>query len=329
MRGSAVQVRLVALLASQPHLQANSRIVGYATVAVVTLILLLVGWRLFTYTHLERDHVWVHFAGNGDLIGSLQDDDPVAIQGVDVGQVEKILSDTSGVMVRLRFWKHQKIYRDARAMNVGNGLMGMRYILLERGVDSTHPLDRDAYIEGAFSPGIAEVMSGIQTVVDKVRDIHLAIDTMVVGAADRPPLHRTLLETLDETAALLGKFEKLAAQLPALGTAARDGGRLAKGFSDTLRHVEPAALQALATTDSVLRQVQRTLVESRALVRRTDTLVQGAYAPLEPFTRDDSLLRKIERTLKVVGLLEEFTTGRTQMKTNIHLWGSNPSKRGE
>jgi ABC-type transporter Mla subunit MlaD len=329
MRGSAVQVRLVALLASQPHLQPNSRIVGYATVAVVTVVLLLLGWRLYTYTHLSRDQIWVHFTGNGDLIGSLQDDDPVAIQGVNVGQVEKILSDTTGVMVRLRFWKHQTIYRDARAMNFGNGLMGMRYVLLERGFDSTHPLDRAASIEGTFNPGIAEVMSGIQEVVDRVREIHLAIDTMAQGGGDHAPFHRMLLDKLEATDALLGKFDRISAQLPHLARSTREGGRLARGLADSLHGLEPGAFEILADCDSALRQVRKTLLDSRVLVRRTDTLVHAGFAPLEPFTRDDSLLRKIERTLTVVDLLENFTGGRSKVKTNIHFWGSNPSKHGE
>jgi ABC-type transporter Mla subunit MlaD len=310
-------------------LRPNSRIAGYATVAVVTLVLLLMGWRLYTYTHLSRDQVWVHFTGNGDLIGSLQDDDPVAIQGVNVGQVEEIRSDTTGVIVRLRFWKHQRIYRDAHAMNVGNGLMGMRYMLLERGLDSTHPLDRKSSIEGTFSPGIAEVMSGIQQVVDRVREIHLAIDTMARGAPGQSPFHQVLLEKLGTTEALLGKFDRIATKLPSLGRAARDGGRLAKGLTDSLHGMEPGAVQILVGCDSVLRQVQRTLLESRGMVRRTDTLVQAGFAPLEPFTRDDSLLQQIEQTLKLVDRLEKFTNGRTKFKTNLHLWGSNPSKHGE
>lgn len=329
MRGSAVQVRLVALLASRTHLPPNSRIVGYATVAVVTLVLVLMGWRLYTYTHLERDHLWVHFTGNGDLIGSLQDDDPVAIQGVNVGQVEKILSDTTGVTVRLRFWKHQRIHRDAHAMNVGNGLMGMRYVLLERGLDSTHPLDRNASIEGTFNPGIAEVMSGIQMVVDRVREIQFEIDTLAQGGGGRTPLHREVLEKLDATGDLLKKLERLSNQLPGLGRTARDGGRLAKGLADSLHSLEPGALQGLAAADTALRQIETALLDSRSLVRRADTMALAAFTPFEPFAKDDSLLRKIEHTLKVVDALETFTAGRTRMKTNIHLWGSNPSKRGE
>jgi len=320
---------LVALLASQPHLQPNSRIAGYATVAAVTLVLLLMGWRLYTYTHLSRDQVWVHFDGNGDLIGSLQDDDPVAIQGVNVGQVEEILSDTTGVMVGLRFWKHQKIYRDAHAMNVGNGLMGMRYVLLERGSDSSHPLDRKASIEGTFSPGIAEVMSGIQEVVNRVHEIRFAIDTMAQGAPGRSPMHQLLLQKLETTEGLLGKFERLSEKLPKLGRAARDGGRLAKGLTDSLHGMEPGALQALAGCDSALRQVQQTLLGARSMVRRADTLALEGFAPLEPYTRDDSLLQKIERTLKVVDLLENFANGKSEMKTHIHLWGSESTKKGE
>lgn len=329
MRGSAVQVRLVALLASQPHLRPNSRIVGYAAVAVVTMALMFFGWRIYVYTQLELDYAWVHFSGNGDLIGSLQEDDPVAIQGVDVGQIEDILSDTTGVLVRLRFWKHQRLYRDARALNVGNGLMGMRYILLERGLDSSHPLDRNAAIEGIFNPGIAEVMSGIQEVVAMANEIQAWLDEQATGRPGQPPLHKKLMDKVTVTTTLLEKLDGLSGRLQKLGPAIQTGGKIAKGLTDTLRAMEPGLQHALRTTDSVLVQTRRVLIETRALVNRTDTVLMHVAAPLEPLTRDDSLLRRVERTLKLVDVLEDFVVGRTEMKTNIHLLGKNPSKRGE
>ncbi len=329
MRGSAVQVRLVALLANRTLLHPNSRIVGYATVAAVTLGMLLLGWRIFIYTELERDHVWVRFSGTSDLIGSLQDDDPVAIQGVDVGQIEDFLSDTAGVLVRLRFWKHQRIYRDAHASNVGNGLMGMRYILLDPGVDSTHPLDRNATIQGTFNPGIAEVMSQIQLVVEKTNQIRIWLQQQAHGDSGQEPVHRYVNAGIDGTTRILGDLDRVAGKLPALGAAARSGGTLAKNLTDSLHAMEPALVQALGATDSALRQLQATLSTAHAAAKGTQGLVRDVDAQIAPFARDDSLLRRLEQTLTLVDQLEAFTQGRTRMKTNIRLWGSNPSKRGE
>jgi len=303
--------------------------VGYATVVAVTLAFLLFGWRFYTYTQLELDHVWVHFSGSGDLIGSLQPDDPVAIQGVDVGQVEEITSDTTGVRAKVRFWKRQKIHSDARAFNVGNGLMGMRYVLLEPGTDTFPPLDRKRDIPGTFQPGIAEVMSGIKEVVAKVGEILAWTEAQANGAPGKKPLHKDILSTLSRTDSVLSRIDRVLVRSKSLGPSLRDGSRLAKHLADSLKHMEPQLLQALASTDTALVQVRDLISRTRTVAQETDTLVHRVAVPLEPLVRDDSLLRKVERTLEVVDLLKEFVEGRTNVKTNITLFGDNPSKRGE
>lgn len=302
---------------------------GYATVVAVTLAFLLFGWRFYTYTQLELDHVWVHFSGSGDLIGSLQPDDPVAIQGVDVGQVEEITSDTTGVRAKVRFWKRQKIHSDARAFNVGNGLMGMRYVLLEPGTDTLPPLDRNRDIPGTFQPGIAEVMSGIKDVVAKVGEILAWSEAQANGAPGKNPLHKDVLSSLAKTDSVLAKIDRMLVRSGSLGPTLRDGGRLAEQLADSLRHMEPVLLRTLASTDSALVQVRDLISQTRRAAKEADTLVKKVSVPLEPLVRDDSLLRKVERTLEVVNLLQGFVEGRTSVKTNITLFGDNPSKRGE
>lgn len=316
-------------MASQTHLRPNSRIVGYATVVAVTLAFMFFGWRFYTYTQLERDHVWVHFSGSGDLIGSLQPDDPVAIQGVDVGQVEEISSDTTGVRAKVRFWKRQKIHADAHAFNVGNGLMGMRYVLLLPGTDTLPPLDRDRDIPGTFQPGIAEVMSGIKDVVAKVGEILAWTEAQANGAPGKNPLHKDVLATLAKTDSVLSKIDRMLVRSRSLGPTLREGGQLAKHLADSLKHMEPQLLGALASTDTALVQVRDLISRTRGTAKDANSMVRNAAAPLEPLMRDDSLLRKVERTLEVVDLLKDFVEGRTSVKTNITLFGDNPSKRGE
>ncbi len=287
---------------------------------------MLFSWRIFKYTQLELDHVWVHFSGTGDLIGSLQEDDPVAIQGVKVGQVEEILSDTTGVRARLRFWKHQKIYRDAYAENVGNGLMGMRYVLLDPGTDSAHPIDPEASLEGTFHPGIAEVMSGIQQVVSKTVELRAWITRQAQGGDGSPPLHQQILSQLSATDSLLAEIDRIAKKSQALGPTLRSGAAVSKEFGDSLRSFEPTLVQTLVSTDTVLRQLGVLLVESGHYVRTADTLAKNAAIPLEPFTRNDSLLGKIETALSSVEDIQKFMDGKSPIKYNYHFFGapSNP-----
>jgi len=253
----------------------------------------------------------------------------VAIQGVKVGQVEDIQSDPTGVRARLRFWKHQRIFRDAHAENVGNGLMGMRYVLLDPGVDSLHPLDRDALIEGVFRPGIAEVMSGIQRVVAKAKDIRDWVTLQANGSDSTDPLHKQILSALAQTDAMLLEIDRIAKKSKGLGPELQSGARLTRSMADSLHGMEPDLLEALASTDSILRQTQGLLVDSRTFIRRTDTLVRNISAPLEPLTKNDSLLRKIQGTLKLVDQVQNFVDGKAKLKYRFHILGDNPSKQGE
>lgn len=316
-------------LASRSHLRPNSRIVGYGTALAVGLVALFLSWRIFVYTQLERDYAWIHFTGKGDLIGSLQKDDPVAVQGVAIGQVEDIQSIQDGVRVRLRFWKHQKIFRDAHASNVGNGLMGMRFVLLEPGVDSLHILDRHADIPGSFNPGIAELMSRIEDVVAKVRGVQSRARALVEGDSANVPMQRKVMEKLDMVDHLLGGFDRFEGKVRKAGDGLTRLSRTGKTTARSLDSLQPQIAQQLRSVDTVLVQAQGMLVALRTVTSDADASVLSTARSLEPLTRDDSLLRRIESSLGAIDAIQGFVDGKTKIKYHFHIWGDNPSKHGE
>jgi ABC-type transporter Mla subunit MlaD len=323
MRGSPVTSQPpTGSSASRSRLRPNSRIVGYGTAVAVVLFALFFSWRFFVYTQLERDYVWVHFTGNGDLIGSLQRDDPVAVQGVAIGQVEAIESARDGVRVRLRFWKHEKLYRDAHASNVGNGLMGMRFVLMEPGADSLHPLDRHADITGSFDPGIAEVMSRIEDVVAKVRNIRNTAHALAQGDAGTPPLHSVVMDKLDEADRLLGGLDRFDGKVRKAGTELTRLSRTSRTTTRALDSLQSRIASQLRSVDTILVQAQGLVVSLRGIARDADSSVQAIARPLEPLTRDDSLLRRIDASLGTLDAIEGFLDGKTKIKYHFHIWGN-------
>ena len=326
MRGSAVQVRQVALLASQTHLRPHSRIVGYLGALAVGLFGLVCSWRIYVNTQLERDFVWVHFTGSGDLIGSLQEDDPVAIQGVDVGQVEEIRSDSDGVRVGLRFWKHQRLFRDAQATNVGNGLMGMRFVLLERGVDSTHSLDRHADIPGIFQPGIAEVMSGIEDVVARVQVLRNRTSALVEGDSTSAPLPVEVMGKLQTVDRLLDRTDRFERRMRTVAPKVQGLARTGLDATRSLDSLEPAALAGLRTTDTLLIQAQGLIAALDKVARSSDSVAKSTSNALEPLARDDSLLVRIRSALGTIDQIESFVVGKTDIKYHFHFFGGTEHK---
>ncbi|HXP91433.1 MAG TPA: MlaD family protein [Fibrobacteria bacterium] len=313
-------------MASQTHLRPNSRIVGYLAALAVGLIGLVCSWRIYVNTQLERDFVWVHFTGSGDLIGSLQEDDPVAIQGVDVGQVEEIQSNRDGVRVGLRFWKHQRLFRDAQATNVGNGLMGMRFVLLERGVDSTHSLDRHSDIPGIFQPGIAEVMSGIEDVVARVQILRNRTSALVEGDSNSAPLPVEVMGKLQTVDRLLDRTDRFERRMRIVAPEVRGLARSGLDATRALDSMEPAALAGLRTTDTLLMQAQGLIADLDKVARGSDTVARKTSTALEPLARDDSLLVRIRSALGAIDQIESFVVGKTDIKYHFHFFGGTEHK---
>jgi len=319
----------VALLANQSLIRPNSRMVGYITMFVVGVLVLVISWRIYVHTQLQRDHVWVKFHGAADLIGSLQPDDPVAVRGVRIGQVESIVSAPDGVRVGLRFWTHQELFADAKATNGGNGLMGMRFILLEPGTDTAHPLDRGQEIPGIFHPGIAEVMSKIQDVVLTVKNLKAKVALLAHGDSATPSFARTLDAQLARIDSVVTGLETMERRVRAVGPDVDRLGATTRKMARSVDTITPILLTSMRSADTVLRDTRSMLVSAKQVVSRTDSTLVGVSNSLEPFTRNDSLLAKIESSLQVIDQIQSFLDGGGNMKFNFHILGDNPSKRGE
>jgi len=300
--------------------------VGYLAALAVGLFGLVCSWRIYVNTQLERDFVWVHFTGSGDLIGSLQEDDPVAIQGVDVGQVEDIESSRDGVRVGLRFWRHQRLYADAHATNVGNGLMGMRFVLLQPGTDVSHPLDRKADIPGVFQPGIAEVMSEIEDVVADVRTLRSRTTAMVDGDSTSTPLPAEVMDKLGAVDGLLDKTDRLERRLRAVAPGIGKLARTEREATRSLDSAGPEALAGLRATDTLLLQAQGLVAALGKAARASDSTVRKVSRTVEPLSRDDSLLVRIQSALGTIDQIESFVVGKSDVKYHFHFFGGTEHK---
>jgi hypothetical protein len=223
--------------------------------------------------------------------------------------------------VGLRFWKHQRLFRDAQATNVGNGLMGMRFVLLERGVDSTHSLDRHADIPGIFQPGIAEVMSGIEDVVARVQAIRTRTATFVEGDSASPPLSADVMDKLRTVDGLLDRTDRFERRMRAVAPKVRGLARTGLDATRSLDSVEPAALAGLRTTDTLLIQAQSLIAAMDKVARRSDSTARKASDAVEPLARDDSLLVRIRSALGTIDQIEAFVVGKTDIKYRFHFFG--------
>lgn len=308
-----------------------SRVVGYATILIVTVLVGIFAWHLHEVTTRGHETVLIRFDGSGELIAALQPDDPVLIDGVDVGQVETFTHVPGGVRVLVRFWSHQSLFRDAYAVNTSYSLMGQRIIALAPGKDSLHPLDPGQSIPGIFDPGIAEVMSQIYKVLEAVVSLRRQTETMVRGDAQHAALHRKLMGVLDGIDALIAGLEGLSGKTGSLDAALRKTSSKTRRITAELPKLERDLKAALLATDSALQGAQRALGAIQPILdttRRITAMVADPAGPLRSVVHDDSIIvaaRKLEASLNTLMTVLE---GEVPMKFRFHILGSNPSKKG-
>ena len=309
----------------------HSRAVGYFTVFLVGTVIGLFAWHLWNLTRKGHEHVLIRFDGSGELIAALQPDDPVLINGVNVGQVQSFTQVPGGVRVLVRFWGHQQLFQDAYAVNTSYSLMGQRIIALDPGDDTLHPLPKGQSIPGIFDPGIAEVMSQIYKVLDAVVTLRKTTVRMVHGDSTTRALHLKLmgiLEAIDKTIASLDAVSKGAGKV---GVVLDKTGAKTRQITKALPAVQRDLSTALVEADSAVQAAQVVLKTATPLLDSTHRIARTIADPAGPMRHvlhDDSLIVTARRLEASLNTLMTVLEGELPMKFRFHVLGSNPSKKG-
>ena len=137
-------------------------------------------------------------------IGTLQEGDPVTVNGVKKGIVSKIGFYKSQVSVVLKLDK-DVVFTDSSKVTVQNiGLMGERQIgilLSEKGTPYKPDTKNNVtYINGNFDSGIAEAMGMLGDVLNQVRALIDTVEQIIkktVGDADFLEFFKTIVHRID------------------------------------------------------------------------------------------------------------------------------------
>jgi len=266
-----------------------------AIVAVSVLALLSVTGLSLLKTDADETTVYAYFRDASPLIKG----NDVKMHGVKVGVIDSIEVEDGMARVGLRVEKEaQPLYSDARAVVRPVGLLGERFVDLDRGtpdkqaipVGGTIPVehtggvsDLDEVLNTVDQPTGAALAALVTTLGEGMRgtgtDISAAIKALEPAMRDTRPL----VEVLDEQSqALTDMVDALAPLTGALAT--EDGKRLdgLVGAADTLLSTTAENQQALdhtlATLPSALEEARRTL-RSLGRASRSTTPTLRAIRP--------------------------------------------------
>jgi phospholipid/cholesterol/gamma-HCH transport system substrate-binding protein len=242
----------------------TARITGYCVILAFLAGLLLVVLTLRQGLLFPHNRIKVNFP----TVGTLMEDDPVKLQGVEIGRVEHIESGPGTAIATLEIYKRTTFPKDTRFINYNYSLFGARMIILVPG-QSTEPMDQNQSQQGDFSTGITEtihLVGGLLKTVTEYQKLAVGLE----HGNDSTPSLQHLLTT--QVYPVLEDFNRFAGELEGLQMKTeKELERLTKASNQVNRFS-----QAMVTsTDTMVIGATRTLEQLARLTVKTTSLLQG------------------------------------------------------
>lgn len=231
-------------------MEKKARIAGYAVALAVlagllSLVALLREDVLFPHNRLQ-----VAFPA----VGTLMEDDPVTMHGVQVGRVAAIEAGKEGSIAILEFFHRTPIPSGSRFINYNYSLFGARMVILVPG-ESLEPMDVSAIQPGVFSSGVAESIHRVEELLVTMME-YKSLSARLEHGGDSSMSLQDLMESRIYPA--LGEFAALSRQLELVETAA--SAHLAD-LAEASVKVDRFGRDISSQSDSLISRANRTLLQ--------------------------------------------------------------------
>lgn len=271
-------------------------VVGSFVLVALAILLFGIYFLKETVPGKRQDRYYAVF----DQVSTLQEGDPIKVNGVKMGKVEGIRLEGHRVKVGLSLDRGIKLTRDSEVRIQNIGLMGERQIGIRLGT-STDTLAPGAVLEGLLDAGIAEAMGVAGEVMVQaeglVRDLRAALDSTVA----KPEFAMRFNRLLDTTEALTRNLSGLMRETEPKLTRALD--RIEKAGSsvqglveeqrEPLRHIMSEGKKASERLSGLTDRADKVAADMQSLIQQINS-DQGTVGAL---LRDTTLHRELNRTL--------------------------------
>lgn len=299
-------------------MEKSARLAGYTLAFLALAGLMVVVAFLQDGNLFLRSTLQVSFP----TMGSLMEDDPVRLRGVEIGRVDRIERGPDGPVVTLELYKRMKLPRDSRFVNFNYSLFGARMVVLVPG-KSPDPMDYDVVQAGHFTTGVAETIhrvdqllrtvveyQGLAARLDKGNDTALSfqqiLSTQVYPALDEFGIFAKRLEDLEQRASSdLEVLARASSQVHRYSTIMSAG-------TDTLVTKAQLTLERLATLTAQTTLILNGLEKIMLASQDTSVLAGKILAQRDLYERSLILAHVLH------DLLQEVKT--RGLKDIIHFW---------
>lgn len=308
-----------------------ARIAGYSVVLAILAGMLGMVAMLREGLLFPHNRVQVRFPA----IGTLMEDDPVKLRGVQIGRVASIDPARDGAVATLEFFHRTPVAKGSRFINYNYSLFGARMIILVPGKDGGD-IDPKEIQAGEFSTGVAETIHKVEDLLTTVVE-YKRLSTRLERGTDSTRSIQEILTTqvypvLEEFGAMTKDLERLqnaaGAELDRISAATVGVNRFGRDLasqSDTLVVRANRTLARLAILTAQTTLVLRGLEE---IVIACEDSTKGASRFLvqrEIYDRTLALTHALQDILKVVR--EDGLTDAIHFWRNVRIHWKKPPGR--
>ncbi len=268
-------------------------------------------------------------------VGTLILQEPVAMDGVEIGRVAKIKYSEDAALVSLEFYKRIELPEDSKIINFNHSLMGSRMVFVYRG-ESDVNMDFSEIQNGVFEEGIAEMLHKTNQVLEMVLKYQQVVTQLKEGGEDVRSIQAIFEETLMP---ILAAYRQNMANALALEKYVTDKVQQANELTTTLRELVGTSQEALGDwtektsgylnlVDAALNDVDTLTSQSMDLVLKVsegDNYIHDVIYKRDLFEKVEALNKSLNQI--VVLLKAEGITDIINFWKNVHILGSNPSKK--
>jgi phospholipid/cholesterol/gamma-HCH transport system substrate-binding protein len=203
-----------------------------------------------------------------DQVSTLQEGDPVKVNGVKLGRVLAIALDGNRVKVEFEIERGVRLPKDSEVRIQNIGLMGERQLGIRMGA-SSEAVPPGGRFEGRLDAGIAEAMGAAGEAIAEADRLAKTLRRVVDSTVGRP-------EFAGRVQALLGSTEDLTGRLNALARdidpQIREGVRTFNGLS---RDVNGFVQRQKPQVEQILKDGGDVMARSRVIAQRGERAAQN------------------------------------------------------
>jgi phospholipid/cholesterol/gamma-HCH transport system substrate-binding protein len=271
----------------------NDRRLGYFLLACICIAVAVAGTYVVRTLFLPPPSLVLAF----DRIGAIRLEDPLKLDGVDIGSISRIEPRESSVFVTVDLHTAIDIHQGYRIQSRDQGILGARVLEIENGPPNAPRVELSDTLRAAFTPGVSEAVGQAYKLKNLVDSYVRAADRLLYGTPDSPSFvdgFDSLVRTTDVLTRKLTRGSALIAQtldtqlrgLDTLITATSEIATLASHKApSTLSAIDSHLVAALGLCQS-LNGVLDTMESSMERVRTADSAISPRLDSLHAAIRE-------------------------------------------